>query len=120
MDFFQMFLSGLISTLVVVLVFLVIKLAAMSGCLGSTARFLLGNNYDYNEVAEAEVSSLLDKIDSSEITASLGKHTITAGNKSIWVGNFPYAYGHITDKDARVSLKTFKRVRKLHIELASK
>lgn len=120
MDSFQMFLSGVISILVVVLVFLVVKLAAMCGALGNTARFLLGNNYSYSEVADAEVSSLLDKIDSGKITALLGKHTITVGNKEIWVGNFPYSYGHTDGKDARVSLKTFKRVRKLHIELASK
>lgn len=120
MDYFQMFLSGFISVLVVVLGFLLVKLVAMCGILGSTARFLLGNNSSYNEIADKEVSSLLDKIDSGEIIASLGKYTITAGNKEIWVGNFPYAYGHITDKDAKVSLKTFKRVRNLHLDLVSK
>lgn len=117
MDFFQMFLFVLGSLLGIVAVYCLVVLLAMSGCLGTTVRYLLGNNYSYNEIADTEVSSLLDKIDSGEISPTLGIYTITAGNKSIWVGNFPYAYGHIDGKDARVSLKTFKRVRELHMKL---
>ena len=104
---------------VIILVVLITQLAAHSGVLGATGRYVLANNSSFCPVQDQLINKLVDDYKEGIITAELDKHVVTFSNgKEVWIANYPYACYHLRGVDARVSAKTFRKFRRFVSELA--
>jgi hypothetical protein len=98
----------------VVLLYIGVKMAAMSGIFGSTVRYVLGNIYKFSSEHDTKISSYLDGLESGDITVTrFHKYYLKLSNgEEVWTANYPYACYNTENSKYRVSAKTFKRFTK--------